>query len=372
MSAQKNDNRMSWIRNAEKLSASPDGGYYCEYEFVSECRITGLLDYENGKLICGLFTLEEDRNGLYHYLLRIQYPKFEGGYNEKADKKGYYFKDGIIGELLSLFSLYFQCRFYIVAIYQGELTNRSIKIKMEQEFSYKKIPKGIHPKIFSEDNKNFAVGLSDFLDSVRKLDSQKHQRFILACHHYARSLKEVGRDSEMVFIRLVSAIEILSGAYKLRKKDNPLNGEKFSVMFNDTSLTKEQAKQLKEILKVNGQGKIQIGKSKQKFINFVKAHSTGCLKGGNWKAKHVRITRQNLPDVLTTIYDARSRYLHSGEPMYLSQFMHGAGKWDTDPSLGMMIDNRKFPSAHKLPYTYWFENLVRHCLLNYLKSNLPK
>ena len=364
-----NDNRMAWIRNVEKLSESNNEAYYYEYEFASECRISGVLDYEVGKLICGGFSLEQDKNGLYHYLLRVQYPEYESGYNDKADKKGYYFKDGIIGELLALFSLYFQCRFYIIATYHGELTNHGLKIKIEQEFLYKKTSKGVHPRIFSEGGRNFAKGLSDFLNMVRKLNNQKHQGFILACYHYARSLKEVGVDSEMVFIRLVSAIETLSSGYKLSKQDNPLDGEKFSNLLGTSKkLSRKQEKQLKEILKVSKQGKIQIEKSKQKFIRFVADFSKGCLRGGNWKAKYVKITRKNLPDVLATIYNGRSSYLHSGEPMYLSQFMYGAGKWDTDPSLGMMIDNRKFPPSQKLPYTYWFENVVRHCLMNYLKS----
>ena len=259
----------------------------------------------------------------------------------------------------------------MVATYSGELTNHSLKMKIEHDFFYRKVNKVVHPKIFSETARSFAKGgLSDFLDKVKKLEGSKHQNYILACHHYARSLKEVGVDSEMVFIRLVSAIETISRDYKLNIHDNPLNNQEFTDLFDISLMSKEQAKQLREILKVSKQGKIQIEKSKQKFIQFIDDFSRGCLKGGNWKARHVKITRKNLPDVLSAIYNGRSGYLHAGEPMYLSQFMtHSAGKWDTDPSLGMMIDNRRFSPSEKLPYTYWFENVVRHCLLNYLKLN---
>ena len=48
-----------------------------------------------------------------------------------------------------------------------------------------------------------------------------------------------------------------------------------------------------------------------------------------------------------------SNYLHNGEAMYLSQFMSNPRGWDTDPSLGMIIDNRKFTQSKKLPYTFW-------------------
>jgi len=365
----KNDNRMAWVRNLARLSKSSRGSYNTEFEIASECRIVGILNYNKGKIVCSLFSMEKDEKGLYHYLVRIKYPKYSGSYNEKADKKGYYFKGGEIGELLALFSLYFQCRFYLVATYQGEQTLQQLKTKFENNFLYKKVASSIiHPKIFPEKAKTFAKELSAFLDSVKKLNKTKHQSFILACYHYARALKEVGIDSEMVFIRLVSSIETLSKEYKLGKMDNPLNGEKFHYLFNRNSLSIEQLQQIKEILNVSKRDVIQVEKSKRKFVRFIQDLSKGALKGGNWKAKHVKITRENLPKVLTAIYDARSNYLHNGEPMYLSQFMYGATKWDTDPSLGMIIDNREFPASKKLPYTYWFENVVRSCLLNYLSN----
>jgi cation transport regulator ChaC len=66
---------------------------------------------------------------------------------------------------------------------------------------------------------------------------------------------------------------------------------------------------------------------------------------------------------------ARSKYLHAGAPMFLSQPIKGGEKWDIDPTAGMIADNRSFTPAQKLPYAYFFEGLVRHCLVNYLKAN---
>ena len=58
--------------------------------------------------------------------------------------------------------------------------------------------------------------------------------------------------------------------------------------------------------------------------------------------------------------------------MYLSRPMHGGEKWDTDPSVGKIVDNRTIPDSKKLPYTYFFEGLVRQCLINFLKKNQIK
>jgi len=67
--------------------------------------------------------------------------------------------------------------------------------------------------------------------------------------------------------------------------------------------------------------------------------------------------------VLDVVYIARSKYLHAGEPMFLSQPIKGGEKWDIDPTACMIADNSSVAPAQKLPYTHFFEGLVRHCLL---------
>ena len=46
---------MAWIRSFEKLTTTSEESYYYEYEFASECRISGMLNYDNGKILCGFF-----------------------------------------------------------------------------------------------------------------------------------------------------------------------------------------------------------------------------------------------------------------------------------------------------------------------------
>lgn len=426
-----NDNRMSWIRNIEKLKNNNSGSYYIEYEIASECYILGLLNFENEMILCSLLSIEKDKNGLHHYILKIKYAGFEEEsfqlneqsykelkknripkdilcrldniknhiykdendfveaiekevgpeqtvkyksdilkvawkeplyYNKQADKKGYFFKDGILGELLAIFSVYFQCRFYLIASYHGELTSHGRKIKLENKFIYQPCNPCIHPTIFSSNNKNLANGLRDFLESIKLLDIKYHQQFILACDHYAKALKEVGIDSEMVFIRLVSSTEALSKYIELDKKNDLFAGKKFEDLIKNDTLSDEEEKELKKIYEVR--------KSKKRFIKFIEKYSKNFFKGGNYKGRDTKINKKNLSEVLVAIYNARSSYLHEGEPMYLSQPNSNSynWKWDIDPGLYMIIDNRKLASK-KLPYTYFFERLVRHCLLSFLTRN---
>jgi hypothetical protein len=356
-----NDNRMGWIRNLEAL-ASGCQQYTVEYELGSECQIPGLLDYADGRIICAPMSTEESRDGLWLYNLILHFPLGPHDYNRKADEEGYYFKDGILGELLALMSLFFRCRFYFISsrLLPGN-PGQGMTIKREYPFVRVKCNTGIHPPLFQNSPKNLSVSFKEFLDTVRALDQKLHKDFIFACNHYARAVKEVGVDAEMVFIRLVSAVETLSANVQLDQKDDKLEKQGVIDLIEQSPLPKELKNELKTVFDVR--------KSRKKFVRFIEKHSSGFFKGGNFKAKHLKIKRANLGKVLSAIYTSRSKYLHAGEPMFLSQAIKGAEKWDTDPTSGMIVDNRSFTPSEKLPYAFFFEGLVRQCLLNYLKAN---
>jgi hypothetical protein len=355
-----NDNRMGWIRNLETLAKESEQ-FTVEYELGSECRVPGLLDYSDGRIVCALMSTKESRDGMWLYNLILHVPRDPHGRNLKAGK-GYYFKDGRLGELLALMSLFFRCRFYLISSRHPPGDPRTgMTIKTEHPFVRVKCNPAIHPPLFESSNKNLAVDFKEFLDSVKTLDPRLHQEFILACHHYARAVREVGVDPELVFIRLVSAIEALCGHMTLDREDDKLDEQEIGKLIESSSLSPEQKTELKTAFDARKSGK--------KFIRFIEHHSRGFFKGGNFKAKRLKIKRADLGKVLRITYNARSKYLHAGEPMFLSTPIKGGEKWDTDPIMGMWVDSRRFDAAQKLPYTHFFEGLVRHCLLNYLNAN---
>ncbi len=353
------DNRMAWIRNIESLSPAGGRTYSTEFEFASDVEIGGVLDHAEGAILCGRLSMERNRIGLYLYTLRLTFPFPNRASNRPlATKKGYTFRDGPAAELLTLFSLYLNCRFYLTAATHGQLTPNSIAIRNEYPFVYHPCPPALDPVLFSSRQRNFAVDLRVFLDRVRSLPTEHHQRFMLACYHFSRALREVGGDTEMVFIRLVSAVEALSGCVKLHKKDDLFAGAKFQDLIRDEDLAPDASAELQRIF--------EIRKANARFKRFVLDNCGGFFKGGNFKARHCRITKEELPKLLSSIYDARSAYLHDGEPMYLSSIkLHGT-KWDTDPSTGMEVDQRRYTGDQKMPYPYFFHGLVRHCLLQFL------
>jgi hypothetical protein len=133
----------------------------------------------------------------------------------------------------------------------------------------------------------------------------------------------------------------------------------------------QQKEELRRVLGVTKTGGVRIEKARQRFVAFIEHYSRGALKGGNYRARHLKITREKMTQTLDAIYRGRSRYLHSGEPMYLSVLTAIPNNWDTDPTSAMWADNRKFRGRDKLPYPYWFENIVRHCLLKYIEEMGP-
>ena len=161
----------------------------------------------------------------------------------------------------------------------------------------------------------------------------------------------------MVFIRLVSAIEAFSKWVQL---DDLFKGVNLDDILKTNALSKDERTELENIFNVR--------KAKAKFKAFIELYSKGFFKGGNFKASHVRIRKPELSTALNAIYDGRSGYLHRGEVLYLSRPMRGGKKWDTDPTVGMIMGNRRFPAKMKLPYSSWFQRLVRHCIMQFIAT----
>ena len=381
------DNRMGWVRILDHSSNADKDFRYAEWEFASEAQICGILNYADEKILCGPLTMYPDANGLYYYCLKIKYPT-KGFEEKKPRKSGYYFKEGEVGELLALFSLFFQARFYKVASYFGELNSQNTKIKTSYNFLHvKSVDYRQHPTVFKDRDRNFAEGLQEFLDLIRTLKPSLHESFILACYRYSQALQLIGMDDpELIFIKLSTAIEILLDKFELPKGTNSLGGEIFDDVFAKSSLTQEQTNQLKSILRVDKNGIIKYAPITIKFIEFIYAHTPHYFetrkveipsrsymvekdKELKERTKHSHITPENLKEILAIIYNARSRNLHDGEIMYASQIMYMDHNCDFDATLGGTDDNKKFEHTELLPYAHSFEDIVRHSLLEYLKSN---
>lgn len=352
---------MEWIRVAEVLRDKKAKKQKVTYELVSECRICGLLKYDN--FVCAPIATNDPAPELYPIILQIELPLFESCQKlPRYNKKGYGFRYGIIGELISIFSIWLRSRFYLISTTHGELTDSSIPIRNKNKFVYTVPNKNVHRKLFSSEGKNF-VKLSQGLDLVKKLDKKYHEQFILSCYNYARAIKDIGIDHEMAFVRLVSAIESLSSKFiELDKNDDILKNRNIIDHLKKLQFNSKEWQALTNIF--------QNRNTQKKFIKFFEMYSKGYFKGGNYKAKNLRIKKDDMRRNLQNIYNCRSKYLHAGESMYLSREYIGYDKWDMDPTVGEFRGDKYISKDKKLPYVRFFEGLVRHCILNFLKQNI--
>ncbi len=203
------DNRMQWVLVVEECKkAKNKKRYFTEYEICSEVRIPGVLNYGNGVLLCSLLQ-EKNQKKLYTYTVRVKHIEKEFKFDKHSySKEGYYFENGLIGELIVLFSVYFQARFYLKATVTGELTSKSMRRRSENEFQYKTPHPFLNFEMFSDQKRNWAYkdGVRVFLDTIRELDQEYHQNFIRAFYWYAEAIREIGIDHQLFFIKMVSRL----------------------------------------------------------------------------------------------------------------------------------------------------------------------
>lgn len=321
------------------------------HELASEAHITGTTEYFDGNILIGPIA-DGTPSDLHYYQLKLVHNKNAKYDITKSGPKGYYHPDGTAGEISSLLGLYFRARFYHLSSTYGNLTKMSIQGRDRNDILRVNAPKHIDEAVLGNNKRNF-VDFTPFLEVIDSIPEANHRAVISAASNYNLALREIGIDHEMVFVRLVSAIEAFSSNFLLQEKDDPLASADIE------NLVKTVNEDVKDEIIIA----LETRKSRLKFTRFLEQYSKGYFKGGNYKAKHTKITKAQLETLSKAVYTARSKYLHSGERMYLSHAFPGM-KFDTDPSAGMTIGMRKFTEKEKLPNIEFFEGLVRHCILN--------
>lgn len=348
------DNRMRFIRLLDDTGARE---YCVDYEFASEARIAGQLNYAGDNLILRLLTTESDRDGLLKYTLSLSAPAEYKLPQFPGTKDGYHFDGDGAKEILSLTSLYLRCRFFLIA-----QTSRAIGgpplIKTEYGFSYINPRKSADSALFDEAGRNF-VALNDFFDQVRILPEPLHHRFANSVRLYALALREIGTDDQLAYLHLVSAIEILSKYQTLSDEEDPLASCMAQIQSVLDGASVEANGDLSSLFENR--------KTMLKFCCFIQEHSPAAIPEKPTEgALENKVYQDNLFDTLKKVYRARSKFLHEGASMYLSYQGATANSCDFDASVGQTVDNREFNPADKLPNIIFFENLVRTCLLDYL------
>lgn len=359
---------MQWILQFEENSKNKCfENYYTDYEICSEVRITGVLEYSDNSLLCGLLS-EKNQQGLYSYTIRIKGVQKEYQYDKDSfSKDGYFFKGGVIGELIAIFSFFFQARFFLKSTKYFEVTPTNLPYKNKKLFQYIKPTIACNYEMFTDQNRNWAHenGLRKLLDDIKIIDEQNHQNLIHSIHWYHEAIKDIGINNELFFLKMVSCVESIANI----EIQNDNLKEKFTKILDKNIFTNSEKQEIKSWLKNR--------KIKMKFIKFLEIYSCkGFFQSGYRKAKHCYIKKAELGNFLSRIYDARSDYVHTGKPMYISLDMNMNSDatdgrchlWDQDPSLGMSADRKNISGREKLPRARWFERIVNYSIKKFIEE----
>lgn len=369
------DDRMYWIRELERRTAVQELSvmtrYSEEHELISEAEIHGKLYYEDGLLSAWWTGASTYIPGLHTYALKLDLATAgELRYADTGEpiltaSEDGYFSRSLEDEIISLMSLWLHTRLFWVHCTTGEGTANSISHRHGGPFTYhtSKNPAQKRSNLFkgSAKTKKTLRSLGKMLDMVKQLPISVQRRYYLAASHYADAIRLIGYDDDIAYIRLVSAIEVLAYLETLKEDDLP-NKLRSAIDANAKLFSDPQKSELNLYLK---QRKIRF-----KFLQFIQKYSAGYFAGRPTTPENCWVTEETLNQFIDSIYKARSKFLHEGEPLWISHEMRVDDRedrgWDLDGSLGMVRDQHEWPQSEKVPTVLFFEELVRHCLLNYL------
>jgi hypothetical protein len=345
---------MYWVRILDALAARGAGPAVTEAEVAAEISIPGMLTYAESGIVFGPTTFAPDASGLYKYLLRVKQPMpgqpiaFDT-IRKTSSRGGYLLPGAPVTELVALFSLALQARLFVLSTTERTLDPQYLPRKTDCAIlrATGNITHRDGVLFSARPERNIHTGLPPLLDTVRRIPPKHHLELAVAADHYAKAIRTVGLDDEMVFVRLVSAIERVMPEHppdSLSEKLLALDG-----------LTHQEREELQVTL--------QARRARARFVAFLERYAKGFFDNEPKEPTHTQVTPDNLADVATAIYRARSGYLHSGDPMYISNHMGQFLAWHMEPTMGKWEQNRAFTAAQKLPTTEFFHRLVRHCLL---------
>jgi hypothetical protein len=253
-----------------------------------------------------------------------------------------------------------EARIYLLSI--SHLGSGSDNLPIKQEFQPLRGAFGpdLDRVVVAGTERNFATGLGSFLDQIRSLPPENHQAVAFATSHYARALRQIGLDEEMVFVRLVSAVESLTQGQPI--PDDRIDGASLEQRLCLDQLRPDEREEITTSLGTR--------RAKARFVAFLQQFCIGFFDREPREPQHTQVTPETLGTVAKAVYDARSAYLHNGDPMYLSLRIRDRPGRHMDPFNGMTWQDRAFRRREKLPYADFLHRLVRHCLLSYI-SVLP-
>jgi hypothetical protein len=205
--------------------------------------------------------------------------------------------------------------------------------------------------------------LKKYFDLVINLNEKWHLKFILATKLYHQALLVIEKQPDLAYLNLVSAIEVLANEMQIEKSIDDLNDMELK-----NQIDKIEDQELKQNIINALLNREQF--IKKKFTSFIVNH----IGDEFWQEEQpqaAKIGKGEIESVLSNIYIQRSRTLHDGEPFppYIFEGALFGNVTDIPPFESMRVGEKKWDNKGYIPYFHFFERLVRHVLVNFIKMN---
>ncbi len=351
------DKRMFLVRN---LDIPAEEKEELEYEVTSDSRV--IAGYTSPDYAFSGWEVPPRKPGVYRKLwLRIRKKTKVSG-NEfaaaKPTRKGFYHGGDIADEIIALASLFLRTRFKLGPIVR--LHGKPIMLSRE---------KAVLDKAVIKDNVKLNE-LNESFELIKGLNADLHLDFIMAVRFYHRALLYIDENPVTAYLDLISAIETLS-------KYTDIGKPRVSWLSNNKALTEA----LKGINDKDLRAKIEnaildldsvkgfIGK---RFVRFILNYNTDDFWDPNRRDKdlppRLYVEKKDLEKYLKKIYIIRSKYLHAGvafppfifdPPQKNSELPLAETSWTLE---------KLWTEKDVIPLPHFFERLVRHVLINFLRA----
>jgi len=202
--------------------------------------------------------------------------------------------------------------------------------------------------------------LTSRFEDLLRLPFEYHEAFILACRMYQEAIMAIDDKPDIAYLLLVSAVEVFVAKFMPRTSEDELS----------TDLVQALAKCDPEPRKILLRRILELDRGiSRNFVSFVTAHVADdfWLQSPKISADQGRVSREELPELLKRIYNQRSKTLHEAEPFPPNVLAPPNNDTEIDRRPEITVGQRKWTQPQFVPYVRFFERLVQHVLVTFLK-----
>jgi hypothetical protein len=204
--------------------------------------------------------------------------------------------------------------------------------------------------------------LESYFNLLEKLNKKYNQKYILSAKLYHQALLIIENEPDLAYLSLISSIEVLSNDYKIDTNFSDIENPKLKKAVE--KIEDEDVRKEVETAILERENLIT-----KKFIEFIYDYTEESFWKYENRPKLGKVEKDNSKEYLKRIYRQRSETLHSGKLFPPNIFDPPSLGAEIDFSISTTVGERKWPSEKYIPNIHFFERLVQHVLINFLKKN---